>query len=298
MTNTEKTNQAKTEIKNEAGEKDGNIKNAETKKRQAIKNAFGRFFGLLNKEAGQQKGIEQQKDKNETEKQAAQQTKKVQRISIAKEEKNKAESYINLVDIALDSYDDIFSDFDPSPYTKRALSMDLIKEIERRCDLSKGKNAEIVFSLPKKMRNAKDEAVIKERLKEYFTKRAEEINDEVKKEKKLDAILVGGGVVFITISNIISAYAGENSVFLKILHEITLVPGWVGEFLGLERMFLETKKIRENGRLYEKLKDAVYIFVSTEDVLKKMSEGMQAQGGQQTEAQKNEAQKNEEKPKE
>jgi len=291
MTNTGMKNETegiKTEAKNK-------IENEARGKKRTIKDVFRRFFKTLDREAGQEDGTEQQKERDETKGQKTQQTKD-RGISIAKKEKNKAESYINLIDIALDSYDDIFSDFDPSPYTKRALSIDLIKEIERRYDRTKGENAEIVFSLPKKMRNTKDEAVIKDRLKNYFTKRAEEINDEVKKEKRLDAILIGGGIVFITISNIISAYGGENSIFLKILHEVTLVPGWVGEFLGLERMFLETKKIKENGRLYEKLKNAVYIFVPTEDVLKKMSEGMQNQGSQQAEAQKQ--QTNEEKPKE
>ncbi len=46
------------------------------------------------------------------------------KLLVAKKEKQKAGSFINLVDIALDGYDDIFSDFDSSPYSRRTLSMD------------------------------------------------------------------------------------------------------------------------------------------------------------------------------
>lgn len=90
--------------------------------------------------------------------------------------------------------------------------------------------------------------------------------------QKFSLMLIGGGVVFIVLSNLIGAYSSENSLLLKTLHEITLIPGWVGEFLGVEKLLFSTKKLKEKERLYKKLHNSSYIFVSTEDMMKKMGE--------------------------
>jgi len=193
---------------------------------------------------------------------------------ISKKEKQKPGSFINSVDIALDCYDDIFSDFDSSPYSRRTLSIDFIKEIERRYNAAKEGEIRFVFSLPKKMRNTKDEAVIKERLLKYFDNQIKECEKEARQEQKFSFVLIGGGIVFIALSNLIGLYESGNSFLLKTLHEITLIPGWVGEFLGVEKLLSSATKLKEKEKFYKKLRDASYIFVSTEDIVKKMSESV------------------------
>jgi hypothetical protein len=51
--------------------------------------------------------------------------------------------------VALDNYDDIFSDFDYSDYSKRLLSYDFLKELRRRYEERKKGEYEITFSIPK-----------------------------------------------------------------------------------------------------------------------------------------------------
>lgn len=212
-------------------------------------------------------------------------TKKIWRVSIAKDEKKKSSTYINLVDIALDSYDDIFSDFDPSPYSKRELSEDFVKEVERRYSTTKEGKIEVVFSVPKKLRNTKDEAIIRERIREYFEWRANAVEEEAREKEKLGGLLIAVGVVFIAISNVIGVQS-EKSILLNILHEITLVPGWVGEFVGIEKLLLESREVRQKKKFYEKFKDATYIFVPEEDIVKKMVENVAAQKEQDAKEQK------------
>ncbi|MEM4720182.1 MAG: hypothetical protein QXZ30_01965, partial [Candidatus Bilamarchaeaceae archaeon] len=111
------------------------------------------------------------------------------------------------------------------------------------------------------------------------------VEEEAIKKQKLGGLLIGVGVVFITISNIIGLYS-ENSFFLKILHEITLVPGWVGEFVGIEKLLLESNEIRQKKAFYEKFRDAIYIFVSEEDVVKKMADAITPQKESENKEQK------------
>ncbi|MEM3422337.1 MAG: hypothetical protein QXF35_02945 [Candidatus Bilamarchaeaceae archaeon] len=256
----------------------------ETQKEQVQKNKF-KLFSKLKVLIERNKDNEKNKSEQSQNKETTQTTKKTERVSIAKEEKKKSSTYINLVDIALDGYDDIFSDFDPSPYSKRELSKDFVKEVERRYSLTRGGQIEVVFSLPKKLRNTKDEATIKERIREYFQWKMNEVEEEAIKKQKLGGLLIGVGVVFITISNIIGLYS-ENSFFLKILHEITLVPGWVGEFVGIEKLLLESNEIRQKKAFYEKFRDAIYIFVSEEDVVKKMADAITPQKESENKEQK------------
>ena len=51
---------------------------------------------------------------------------------------------LSSVHIALDDYDDIFSDFDISPYNQRALSKDFLDELKTR--VGDGKVVRIVLS--------------------------------------------------------------------------------------------------------------------------------------------------------
>ena len=55
------------------------------------------------------------------------------------------------ISLILDNYDDIFSDFDPRPYTVRALSDDFLNEC-RKAIIEKGENIELRFLLSKKQR--------------------------------------------------------------------------------------------------------------------------------------------------
>lgn len=49
-----------------------------------------------------------------------------------KVEDGRLSSILNSIQIALDHYDDIFSDFDPSPFSQRMLSDDFLKEMQKR----------------------------------------------------------------------------------------------------------------------------------------------------------------------
>ena len=72
--------------------------------------------------------------------------------------------------IALDSYDDVFSDFDYGPFETRRLSQDLLAELSGRLH-RKGGNISLVFQMPEKLREHEVEAMVKTRLHQVFMER-------------------------------------------------------------------------------------------------------------------------------
>src|SRR3989338_7233415 len=105
-------------------------------------------------------------------------------------EEIKPSAVLKIMHISLDTYDDIFSDFDPSSFDRKVLSDDFIKEIQKRYGETKKGEFEINFSIPKKGRSAKVEGVIKKRLKEHFQKQLKDIREAVKRQRKKGAAYV------------------------------------------------------------------------------------------------------------
>ncbi|MCI0504304.1 hypothetical protein L0Y65_06380 [Candidatus Micrarchaeota archaeon] len=167
-------------------------------------------------------------------------------------------------DISIDSYEDIFSDFDPSPIEKRLLSEDFIYELRRR-HAATGKGEFVVnFTLPKSMRSEKTEALIRKRIKEHFKSRVREI--ERKAREKADngshRLLAG---VLLTIALFLFPQ-------LEIVPVLTILSVliWYSLWSGLENVLEASSSLRRKKAFAEKFMKAEYSFISQEDVLQSM----------------------------
>ncbi|MFH1222105.1 MAG: hypothetical protein V1492_03405 [Candidatus Micrarchaeota archaeon] len=190
---------------------------------------------------------------------------------IAPEEKKPA-TFLNLVHIALDTYDDIFSDFDASPYSTRILSDDFLKEVQKRYVERKRGGFEIRFTLPKALRNAKTETLIKKRLKDYFELLLKNTHYELKKKRIRGWTYIGAGFVLLASQLYLAAQPDGNSYIVKLL-EILMVPaGWYGMFVGIENILETPAKLEDQQKFYERLKNANYLFMSEEDIVQQINE--------------------------
>ena len=68
------------------------------------------------------------------------------------------------ISLILDTYDDIFSDFDPRPYNERALSEDFLIEA-RKAARDKNTGIELHFLIPTPMQDKASEELIRQRAK-------------------------------------------------------------------------------------------------------------------------------------
>jgi len=153
------------------------------------------------------------------------------------------------ISIVLDSYDDLFSDFDPRPYFVRALSDDFLLECKKAAVVKKDQ-IELRFLLPYKKRNLSDESKIKKRLKEYFQKHSKE------KKKELNRVKLNGLFWFIAGAIVmISApfFLVKESYLVRVLAIMSEPAAWFFFWEGLGKIFLISKSEVEDYHFYQKM---------------------------------------------
>ena len=172
---------------------------------------------------------------------------------------------ISSIVIALDDYNDIFSDFDVSPYQERLLSDDFLKEIQKRYMESKKGDIEVKLSLPAHLRDMKVEGIIKKRLREYFNFQTKEIENEIKKRRINGAIYLAVGFFLLAIEyNLTSPDVSQS--LPHPLSVLLLPAGWFSMWTGLELIIQVPEKITEQKKLYAKFAKANYSFISEEEL--------------------------------
>jgi hypothetical protein len=167
-------------------------------------------------------------------------------------------------EIALDGYDDIFSDFDPSPYETRLLSEDFLIELRRR-HAAKAKGQFIVnLTLPHALRSDKTETLVKKRVREHFRIRYKDL-------EKTRTEVIRHGAALLVIGFTLSAAL----IFIPILETIPFltifsVLIWYTLWSGFEYLFEPSRRLNRKIAFADRFMKAEYNFISQEDLVKDM----------------------------
>lgn len=165
------------------------------------------------------------------------------------------------VSILLDTYDDIFSDFDPRPYSQRSLSDDFLREAGKA---SKDKNPdklELRLLLPNLQRDQKNEVIIKKRLHDHFTKHAHLLQMEISDIRKKSIVLAFFGISMMFAATYIGAM--EPGSFATHFLFVVLEPaGWFTTWFALDRVFYATEKKKPDFNFYKKMSKCEITFSS------------------------------------
>ncbi len=157
------------------------------------------------------------------------------------------------ISLILDTYDDIFSDFDPRAYFERALSVDFLEEAERA---SAGKSShffELNFLIPQAQRDLSKEAMIRKRLKEHFKKHFSHYEKEQRTIIRKGLGFTFLGVVLMFLAAFVFYKTRETSslsAFLVVLFEPA---SWFLFWEGLNQAIFESKKIKPKVLFYKKM---------------------------------------------
>ena len=158
------------------------------------------------------------------------------------------------ISLVLDSYEDIFSDFDPRHYPERALSDDFLVEC-RRASVDKDEDEiELRLLVPKQKRSLRDESLIKKRLREHFKKHYFEKHKEIKKYKR-----EGFGWIILGVLIFVGIFYGslkfENSTLVKFI-SILEIPSWFLIWEGLGKVLIYSKEKLPDFEFYKKMHSA------------------------------------------
>ena len=171
------------------------------------------------------------------------------------------------IQIALDGYDDIFSDFDSSPYSSRVLSDDFLKEIRKRYYENKKGDFELNFMLQAARRDQRIEATIKRRLKDFFKSEMDYFHDKKEKIKRGGVHRIGVGFILLSLEVVLSVL-NVSDLYVKVLNVLLVPAGWYAFYSGFEYIFEDPKELESQFLFNEKLYKAKYEFISEEELLK------------------------------
>ncbi len=157
------------------------------------------------------------------------------------------------ISLVLDTYDDIFSDFDPRPYNERALSEDFLVEAKRAA-IDKGGGIELRFLIPKSVKNTAHEELIKQRLKDHFKKHYRRIKADLARYKKQAGVLIvfgmaiGFGVVSVSLM-------GLGDLITNTVTILGSPASWYTIWTGFDHLMFKPEELRDEEIFYKKFLD-------------------------------------------
>lgn len=166
------------------------------------------------------------------------------------------------ISLWIDTYDDIFSDFDPRPYSERALSDDFLIEAKKAVKDKSSGQIELKFLAPAHIRNPALEVMIKRRLKDHFKRHYMLMIDEARGLRKRGILMAIGGVLMIMLATYLSSLDSPSLIieFFVILLEPA---GWFTAWVGLEDSFFGSgKELNKELKFYERMSNAEIVFTS------------------------------------
>lgn len=166
------------------------------------------------------------------------------------------------ISLWLDTYDDIFSDFDPRPFAERAMSQDFLEEAKRAIRDKPSGDILLSFLMPKKMRDVSQENIIRKRLFEHFVNH----NFSLKAEKRkivMKGLLFGiAGLILMFITTAILYETIQKGYLITFLIVLLEPAGWFLFWDGLELAIFEAQKMNKDLDFYKKMENCEIRFAS------------------------------------
>ena len=156
------------------------------------------------------------------------------------------------VGIGIKYYGSLFSDFDSRPYSQKLLSEDLLREINRVVKHKNKGEFELKLLVQKKVRNLREEKVIKKRLKEHFKNHLFNIEKLKKKSMVQGALFILFGVLFMIIATFFLINP-ESSYLITFLSVLSEPAGWFLFWEGLNILIFDIKKSFPEIEFYKKM---------------------------------------------
>ena len=163
--------------------------------------------------------------------------------------------------IWLDTYDDIFSDFDSRPFVERSLSDDFISEARKMSREKTSGQIELNLLMPSTLRDKNTEDIVIKSLHKHFQNYADQINIEKKASRRKGYLLTGIGAVLM----VITAYTDtdiRNNFFRNVLHVIMEPAGWFLLWTGLDHIFYDSRTKEKDYIFNLKMANSEIVFMS------------------------------------
>jgi len=171
-----------------------------------------------------------------------------------------------IIPIWLDSYDDVFDDWDPSPFKMRDIEDEFLDFLwDSVEDIPKRDAIIFEFFIPAALKNTQKEQILVSALKHHFEYM--EIRNKKKLQKeRLEAMkYFVFGILFFII-----AYMGpfkSDTLAVRIMEDGLFVGGWVFIWETFSNLFIESREFIDDRRIIKRFMKAQVRFVEKKDTL-------------------------------
>lgn len=156
------------------------------------------------------------------------------------------------INIWLDTYDDIFSDFDPRPYSERTLSDDFLLEVRKVCSEKNETANDFILQLPSVKRNVEIETVLIKRLHSHIKQNYQRFKNLNKSIRKKAILTLCIGMVLMLGASYLSSL-NSRSLFLNSLLVLVEPAGWFLVWYGLDEVFYRTRQNKNELEFYSSI---------------------------------------------
>lgn len=157
------------------------------------------------------------------------------------------------ISLRLKKYDDIFSDFDMRPYSRRALSVDFMDEIRRAASDKDEGDIELILNVPEKDRDEGRELVVKERLAAHFKRHYYLLEGEKRHVMRLGLSMVVMGIISMIAATFIIFEDPTESMFLSFLVVFLEPAAWFLLWEGMDQIVFNSKNINPDLEFFRKM---------------------------------------------
>ncbi|MDP2922262.1 MAG: hypothetical protein Q8O30_00880 [Candidatus Omnitrophota bacterium] len=164
------------------------------------------------------------------------------------------------IGVVIDTWDDIFSDFDPRPLSERTVSGDFIDELKKRYKETHTGDFVITIYVPTSLKNEESEHMVISRLRKHFRHKF------LQKKKVITHIRIRGlifvivGICSLTFLTLATYFKFLNELALNMSSIILMPLGWFGIWEGLSKLVDTSPVVIQDAKLFEKLLKTTYHF--------------------------------------
>lgn len=167
--------------------------------------------------------------------------------------------------IVIDTWDDVFSDFDPRPLNERTLSEDFIQELKKRYRETRRGDFVVTLYAPVSLKDEKSENMVEQRLKKHFRHRFLQRQKDIIRTRIRGVIFVIFGVCFLALLMLMTYFKIFKQLIVEILSIIFMPLGWFGIWEGFSKIVDTSPGVVQEESLFSKLSKANYQFKYIEE---------------------------------
>ncbi|MBN3037884.1 MAG: hypothetical protein JW869_00540 [Candidatus Omnitrophica bacterium] len=186
---------------------------------------------------------------------------------MAKGKKNKEQRIKDLKEIAIviDSWDDVFSDFDPRPLSERTVSGDFAEELKKRYRETRAGDFVITIYAPIALKDESSEQMVAEHLRKHFHYLSLQKQKAIKRIRMRGAIFVCVGISSLSFLTLATYFKFLSTIAIEIAAIVLMPLGWFGFWEGLSKLVDTSPAFLQDEIFFDKLSKTTYQFKYVED---------------------------------